>query len=55
MLFYMLVGHCGPKETTSIEQGAGQHIEMITVIGWYAGGMGGGVGELGMGNTEQHF
>ncbi len=36
------IGHNGPEETTYIEQGVGQHIEMITVNGWCAGGMGRG-------------
>ncbi len=31
--------HKGPEETTYIEQGVGQHIEMITVNGWCEGGM----------------
>ncbi len=30
------------KKTTYIKQGAGLHIEMITVNGWYRGGRGGG-------------
>ncbi len=35
------VGHNGPEETIYKEQGVGEHIEMITVKGWCAGGMGG--------------
>ncbi len=34
------VDHSGPEKTAYIEQGVGLHIEMITVNGWCAGGMG---------------
>ncbi len=37
------VGHNGPEETTYTKQGFGQHKEVITVTGWFAGEMGGGV------------
>ncbi len=32
-LKWQKVGHSGPEETTYIEPGVGQHIEMITVNG----------------------
>ncbi len=35
------VGHYGPKETTYIEQGVGQHKGMKTVNGGCAAGVGG--------------
>ncbi len=36
------MGHNGPEETTYTKQGFGQHIEVITVNGWFAGEMGEG-------------
>ncbi len=33
-------GHIGPEGTTNIEQEFGLHIEMGTVYGWCADGMG---------------
>ncbi len=33
----MLNGHNDSEETTYVKQGAGLHIEMITVNGWYGG------------------
>ncbi len=44
------VGHKGPEETTYTKQGFGQHVEVITVTGWFAGEMGRGrVGKWGDG------
>ncbi len=42
-------GKTGLKKTTYIKQGAGLHIDVITVNGWCAGGKGeGGRGKGGM-------
>ncbi len=52
--YWQKIGRNGPEETTSIEQGVGLHIEMVTVTGWYAGGKG-GVSVQSMGEMGKYF